>query len=174
MHGPLVRVHDGIYHVSAEWLVHAPVSRVFAALTDYRHLGRLNPEVRKSRILGFPAPGHTLVQMVIRSCILFICFHVRQTDDMTAIPDREIDGRIVPRLSNLRYGYARWRLAAQGDATRIHFTSAVEPDFFIPPLIGPFLLRGKLRHEIRVTLRGLNACVQDPHTASARSQETPR
>ncbi len=170
---PVVWVRHGIYHVVVRFLVHAPVDRVFAALTDYRHLRRLNPEVRASTILGFPAPGHTLVQVEIRSCILFVCFHVRQTDDMTTRRDREIDGRIVPRLSNLRYGYAHWRLAAAGNATRVRLSSAVEPDFFIPPLIGPFILRAKLRHEIRVTVRGLTACVQNPDTASARSGGMP-
>lgn len=168
LQGPVVHVRHGVYYVSATLAVAAPVPIVFAALTDYRHMRQLNPEVRHSTILPAPGPGITRVRMVIRSCIWLLCFHVRQTDDMTVRGDREITGRVVPHLSNLRYGYAHWRLAAADGGTLVRFTSAVEPDFFIPPLIGPLILRAKLRHEIRVTVRGLSACVKSRGTASAQ------
>ncbi len=174
LYGPIVSVRHGVYHVAAALLVRAPMPRVFAALTDYGHIGRLNREVRSSAILGFPRRGVTRVGMVVRSCVLFFCFHVRQTEDVRTTADRSIYARIVPRLSNLRYGYARWRLTPFAHGTLVQFHSAVQPDFFIPPLIGPFLLRLKLHHEIRVTLRGLIAVAQNRYTASDRSGEKTR
>jgi hypothetical protein len=42
-------------------------------------------------------------------------------------------------------------IKAEGDQSRIEYRAEMEPDSFIPPLIGPFLLKRKIRKELRAT-----------------------
>ena len=54
---------------------------------------------------------------------------------------------IVPEFSNFRSGYANWALREEGGGTHLLFTTQLEPSFWVPPLIGPWLIRYKLREE---------------------------
>lgn len=167
LQGPTVHVHGDVYRVTATLTVHASVQRVFGILTDYRQTRRLNPDVVNSRVVGAPTAGHTLVRLRIRSCLLFFCFHLHQTEEMTAVTDRSIHGVIVPQLSSFRSGYADWRLQPQGaHDTRLAFATAIVPRFYIPPFIGPWLLRRKLSHEIRITARRLAALAQSSRSSA--------
>ncbi|MHB1566095.1 MAG: SRPBCC family protein [Acidiferrobacter sp.] len=168
LQGPTVHVRGDVYQVTATFTVHASVQRVFGILTDYRQTRRLNPDVVNSRVVGTPTPGHTRVRLRIRSCLLFFCFHVHQTEDMTAVTDRSIHGVIVPQLSSFRSGYADWRLQPQGaHHTKLAFVTAIVPRFYIPPFIGPWLLRRKLSDEIRTTARRLTALAQSSQPPTA-------
>ena len=42
-------------------------------------------------------------------------------------------------------------MQAEDDRTRLHYTAEVEPNFFIPPLIGPPVVKYFLRQEIQLT-----------------------
>lgn len=166
----MVHIQGDTYQVTATFTVPAPVARTFRILTDYRQIRRLNADIISSRVVSGPGGGPTLVRLRIRSCVLFVCFHVRQAEDMTAIPDRSIRGVIVPRLSSFRAGYARWWLRPQGrHHTRLVFVTTLVPRFYIPPLIGPWLLRLKLREEIRATVQRLTTLAAAAHPPAPRS-----
>ena len=38
-------------------------------------------------------------------------------------------------------GNSRWSLVDKGDHTRVTYYMEMQPDFWIPPVIGPFLIR---------------------------------
>ncbi|WP_298134262.1 SRPBCC family protein [Acidiferrobacter sp.] len=164
---PMIAVsgHDGRYHMSLELMLRAPVRRVWHVITDYGAIGRLNPAVKKSVVIR--RDGLTVLRMHIRSCVLFICFPVTQTESMTTHGRRFVRGIIIPELSSFRSGYSQWRLRAVPGGTQARFEATLTPAFFIPPLIGPWLIRGKLVHEMRTTASRLTAWVdaKTPHKA---------
>ena len=61
--------------------------------------------------------------------------------------------------SDLRHGYARVDMWQESEGTRILIRSEVEPDFWIPPLIGPWVIKKKLRSEALETVRNLERFV---------------
>ncbi|WP_287800472.1 SRPBCC family protein [Acidiphilium sp.] len=156
---------DGRYRMGLELVVRAPVRRVWHIITDYTAIKRLNPAVRGSMVIS--RDGLTLVRMRIRSCILFICFPITQTESMTTDGDTSVRGVIVPQLSSFRSGYSQWRLRPVAGGTEARFTASLAPSFYIPPLIGPWLIRLKLRDEMRATAARLRAWVdvKTPHKA---------
>ena len=71
---------------------------------------------------------------------------------------RYIVPRVLPQMSDLRYGLARWRMSACADDRRrtcLEFKAELEPDFWVPPLIGPWLIQRKLHQEAIVTAEGI-------------------
>ena len=67
--------------------------------------------------------------------------------------DYGIDALILPRGSDFRRGRAHWRLKVSGDATLMHFDAELVPDFYIPPLIGPWLIRREMVGQITEIIR---------------------
>ncbi len=142
------------YQVQITFDVAAPVNRVMAVLTDYRYPDRLSPDVTKRELISRQR-GITRVRTEIRSCVFFFCKDVVLTQDVTVAADT-IQATIVPDESDFRSGYLRWLVSSNDNGgSHIGFEAAMEPGFFIPPLIGGFFIRKRLRQEIIATAENL-------------------
>ncbi len=51
---------------------------------------------------------------------------------------------MIPEHSDLKFGFARWDLESQEGGTRVVYDMKMKPDFWIPPLIGSYLLKRSL------------------------------
>ncbi len=142
------------YQVEITFDVAAPVNQVMAVLTDYRYPDRLNPKVTKREVIR-QQRGITRVRTEIRSCVFFFCKDLVLTQDVTVVADT-IQANIVPDESDFRSGYLRWSVSSSDNgSSHIGFELVMEPDFFIPPLIGGFIIRKRLRQEILATVDNL-------------------
>ncbi len=142
------------YQVQITFDVAAPVNRVMAVLTDYRYPDRLSPDVTKREVISRQR-GITRVRTEIRSCVFFFCKDVVLTQDVTVVADT-IQATIVPDESDFRSGYLRWLVSSSDNgSSHIGFEAVMEPGFFIPPLIGGFFIRKRLREEILATAENL-------------------
>ncbi|MGB7934401.1 MAG: SRPBCC family protein [Gammaproteobacteria bacterium] len=138
----------GVYTLSIEARIDAPVAMVYRLITDYDHLQDINPAVRESRILRVDSPEKCRIRVVTRLCVLFYCRDVSQSQDMVKSPGYILEANILPEHSDFRRGRAQWRLTAEGDSTLMHFRAELVPDFFLPPLIGPWLIRREMANQI--------------------------
>ena len=138
---------DGRYAVRLNVGIAAPAAKVRALLTDYAHLSRINPAVKKSEILARLGPGAYRVRTVIKACVWFFCVTLRQVQDVTQRPNGDIVAVTLPAQSNFSYGRARWRVHDEHGGTRVSFDAQLQPSFWVPPLIGPWIIERKLRSE---------------------------
>ncbi len=138
-----------------------PIDRAWHILTDYAAIKRLNPDVQRSEVIRHD--GQTLLRMYIKSCVLFICFPVTQTEAMTSHKPFEIKGTIIPVLSSFRGGFSRWRLSPTKGGTRVSFKAVLTPSFYIPPILDSWLIKSKLKTEMRTTARHLVAWAKRSH-----------
>ncbi len=142
------------YKVEITFDVSAPIDRVMAVLTDYRYPDRLNPEVTKREVIS-RQNGITRVRTEFHSCVFLFCNDVALTQDVAVVAGT-IQAIIVPAESDFRSGYLRWLVSSNDSGgSHIGFEAAMEPDFFIPPLIGGFIVRKRLRREILATAENL-------------------
>lgn len=145
----------GIYHVEVDALVSIPEPQVRRLLTDYRHLGRINPAIEHSQILLQRRPGEYRVRTVTLACVWLYCKRVHQVQDVVEAADGSVTATVIPRHSDFHSGYARLDLVPVAGGTRVMIRASVEPDFWIPPFIGPWLIQRKLRSEALETIRNL-------------------
>ncbi len=142
------------YKVQITFDVAAPVNRVMAVLTDYRYPDRLNPEVTKREVIS-RQNGITRVRTEFRSCVFLFCKDVVLTQDVTVVAGT-IQAVIVPDESTFRSGNLVWLVSSNDNGgSHIGFEAVMEPDFFVPPLIGGFFVRKRLRQEILATAENL-------------------
>ncbi len=153
---------SGSYLVEVDTLVKIDESQARTLLTDYNNLGRVNPAIEVSEILLTRGPGNYRVRTVTDACIWFYCMRVHQVQDVIESQDGTVTAIVVPELSDFRYGYARLNLWQEANGTRILIRSEVEPDFWIPPLIGPWLIKRKLLSETLETVDNLEQLAKTP------------
>ncbi len=144
------------YQVQMTFVVAASVNQVMAVLTDYGFPDRLDPEVTKREVINRQG-GITRVRTEIRGCVFFFCKDIALTQDVTVVADT-IQADIVPDESDFRSGYFHWSVSSSDNGgSHISFEVIMEPNFFIPPLIGGFFVRKKLRQKILATAENLES-----------------
>ena len=139
-----VRLENKVYIVTMRLDIEAPPQQVRAVLTDYAHLHDITPGIVASEILPAPAPGLTRVRTELRDCVAFFCKSIEIVEDVVS-DERGLTATVVPSLSDMKSGESSWQITATGSGTRIVFESRMEPRFWIPPLIGPKLIRNILQ-----------------------------
>lgn len=146
---------NGVYFVEVDARVSVPEPRVRELLTDYNNLGRVNKAIEISEVLKTRKPGDYQVRTVTEACIWFYCKRIHQVQDVIESDDGSVTATVIPAQSDFRHGYARLNLWQEPGGTRVLIRSEVEPDFWIPPIIGPWLIKRKLRSEALETVRNL-------------------
>ena len=58
----------------------------------------------------------------------------------------------VPALSSFKSGHAEWKILRMEERTQVTYQAQMEPDFFIPPLIGSYFVKQKLRKSMLASL----------------------
>ena len=160
---------SGVYFVEVDALVNVPEPQARALLTDYNHLGRINEAIEVSEILKTRKPGDYRVRTVTEACIWFYCKRIHQVQDVIEAYDGSVTATVIPQQSDFRHGYARLNLWQEPGGTRVLIRSEVEPDFWIPPIIGPWLIKRKLRSEALESVQNLERVAQEaalPHNSA--------
>jgi hypothetical protein len=139
------------YRVEFEAHVAAEAANVRILLSDYDGLARLSDTVVDSRRL--PERGGTpRVRIVQRACVFIFCRTLARTMSVESHPDGDVLALTEPETSDYLDVRERWQVIAQaGGDTRVRYRGEFVPRFFVPPLIGPWLIRSFLRAELEAT-----------------------
>lgn len=151
-----VEYRDERYFVAIESVVNADPEKIYDLLTDFNHLTKLNPDIKESHVIFSLDENTHRTHIVTDSCITFYCKKITLQQDVEELGRGIIVTTVVPDKSDFVYGHARWKIEDNGNhTTRIYYSNDMKPKFFVPPLIGPLLIKDKLREEVLATINGL-------------------
>ena len=150
------------YGVLLEALVDVPADTVRTQLTDYQRLGRINPAIKKAQILSAPRTGVQRLRTVIELCVWKLCGKLDQVQDMELSADGDLLATLVPGRGSFRAGWARWHIEPRGAGAFVRFDTELEPGFFVPSVIGPWLIARMMRREALITIDGLERLARTP------------
>jgi hypothetical protein len=142
---------DDRYKLTFEVVLNAERDKVWNIMTDYNRLTRVSKVIVESRILKQEDENRHRVGVTLHACVLIFCKTMKKVVDIQAWPRNDIIVIGDPALSDFSYSVERWRVVAEGAKTRLYYSAEMVPDFFIPPLIGPWLMKSFLQKEIKAT-----------------------
>ena len=142
---------DNRYTLTFEVVLDAERDRIWRIMTDYEHLSRVSDMIVSSRVLETKDPNRHRVDVRFHACVLIFCKSMKKVVDIESRPQDDIVVIGVPALSDFSYSVEHWQVSAEGARTRLRYSAEMVPDFFIPPVIGPWLVKSFLESEIRAT-----------------------
>jgi ribosome-associated toxin RatA of RatAB toxin-antitoxin module len=162
-------VHEdqGVYRVSARFLIDQPPSVALAVLTDYEQIPRFMPDVRTS-IVRERAIGRAVVEQEAVSSVMMFSKRVHLVLVIEEQPDalifRDICGRNFVKYEGT------WRLSVQDGQTAITYQLTAEPSFDVPGFMAKRIFRrdaaqmiDQLQREITArAARGASVSLQGP------------
>jgi hypothetical protein len=163
-----VEKEDRSYLIRAAFEVPAGVQQIKSVLTDFTHPSRLTSAVTARAVLR-RQDGVVRVQTEFRDCVLFFCKSMTLIHDVV-VSANEVRADVVPDGSDFRHGFLRWSITSLGDrGSHVVFEAVMEPDFFVPPLIGGLLIRNALRKQVLTTAENLVS--EAPHESPPTDEE---
>lgn len=152
---------EGHYRFYVVMDVDADYKKVYQHLTDYDNLYQLSDTITDSEVI-FSVPPKFVIKVTTYSCIGFICQEVVQVQNTTEMGRGYIKVSVVAQESDLDYGENLWHIQPYENATRVTFISDMVPGFWVPPLVGPVLLKSKLLEETYAIIEGLETLANQP------------
>ena len=138
---------DDNYHVISDVYLAAPPSAVYSVLIDYDNLYRVSSAFLETRFIEPIEDGRGLVYLHMEACVLFFCRDVELTEELLVTPETRVEVTILPEMSDLNYGWSSWEIAPVDDGSLVRYELKMQPSFWIPPVIGPMIMKTVARRK---------------------------
>lgn len=151
--------HGSHFLIDMQIAIDAPAQAVFRALQDYAAMARYNPDLRSVRVEPTTAPDRVRLFTAVHTCVLIFCKTMHQEQIMTATASAD-GGALHAELvaGDFKGGYGVWTVRPCPTARATSCLSVrieLVPAFWVPPVIGPWVIRRKMDEEARRTSTGL-------------------
>lgn len=123
----------------------APIENVYRVLTDYDNFKRVSSIFKESRYLERSDDGSGVVYTLTEGCLLFFCQTIERTEYLEVRPVSRIVATAIPEQSNMKFSRAVWELSEDKTGTHMRYSLEMEPDFWVPPLLGRLALKWVLK-----------------------------
>jgi hypothetical protein len=146
------------YQMQLSATLDAPAQNSFAVFEDFSNLPKINDAIEAVELLTTSDPAARRVRTKVRVCVWLFCVRLNQVQDVRKSHRGEVailDAVVLPALSNLRFGEAHWQMQPCGEQTCLTFRAELEPDFWVPPGIGPWAIKRTMRREAVTTANGI-------------------
>ena len=153
-----------IYTVKFDGLIYVAPSEVYRLVTDHDHLYRLNDIVMESTLLTRTDASIKKRRVIMHICILIFCRDMKLVESLQENGKDELIATVVPAESDFRSGRTVWQVMPAGVAqSRLQLHSTFRPAFWVPPVIGPWLIRNKMEQELSVMMVRLEQYAEQDH-----------
>ena len=141
----VTRDHDR-YHLVADTHLDAPPIAIYDVLLDFNNdrYSRISDIYKESGYLAPDKDGTPLVYTRVEGCLLGFCRSMRRVERLEVIKPTFIRATVVPDRSDFKYAKAEWRLEPEGNGTHVIYRMDMEPNFWLPPYVGPWFLKRTL------------------------------
>jgi hypothetical protein len=137
----------GRYELEADAHLEASAESIYSVLTDYddNRFGRISSVYKESAYLEPDADGTPIIYTRMEGCLLWYCMSLRRVERLETERPYHIKSFTLPERSNFKHSTSEWLLEPDGvGGTNMKYRLEMEPDFWVPPLIGPWYLKRTL------------------------------
>jgi Polyketide cyclase / dehydrase and lipid transport len=135
------------YGLVANAHLEARPASIYAVLMDYddNAYGRISSAYKESKYLEPDTDGTPVVYTRMEGCMLWHCMKLERVERLESIEPTWIKSYTLPERSNFKYSTSEWSLQPDGaGGTNMVYKLEMEPDFWVPPIIGPLVLKRQL------------------------------
>lgn len=152
-----VEKQDSLYRMTSETYFATSQSQLYAVLTNFD----LYPQFSSAFVEGEnrtpDEQGRPRFYTKMEGCVLFFCKTFVRYGHLELAPEFEVVAIVDPATSNFKYSYERWQLVPDGEGTLLIYDFEMTPDFWVPPIIGPYVLKRVLRSTGKEAIQNIEA-----------------
>jgi hypothetical protein len=135
---------DGRYTMHSEVWLDADVEAVYSVFLDYDLSVQFSSAIVESRNIEPDESGRRRFYIRNRGCVLKFCASFERYGFVEHDPHRIIRATIDPETSDFHVSNETWAFRREGAGTVVNYAIEFEPKFWVPPVVGPYILKRKL------------------------------
>jgi hypothetical protein len=140
-----VELDDERYHLYSETYLAVSNKALYEVLTDFEKFEKFTSVIVESKNTGPDAFGQPGFYTRMEGCVLIFCATFVRNGYLILNPISEIVAISIPEDSDFIFSRERWQLIEHEDGTLLIYDFEMEPDFWVPPVVGPFVIQRALR-----------------------------
>jgi ribosome-associated toxin RatA of RatAB toxin-antitoxin module len=140
-----VDLRNDRYRLTSETYLDVSRESLYAILSDFEQFEKFTSAIVESRNTGPDERGRPGFYARMQGCVLLFCKSFIRTGYVLLSPIAEIVAISNPDESDFKFSRERWQLIPDGDGTIMIYDFELEPAFWVPPVIGPFVIQRALR-----------------------------
>ena len=142
-----VEYENGVYLMDSEVWFDVSQEAVFNVFLDWDLAVDFSSVIVESKNVGPDEHGGMGFYIHNRGCILFFCKSARRNGSVTSEAFTVIRAVADPELSDFELSEETWTFRTADNGTIVRYELRMKPAFWIPPIIGPYLMKKKLRDD---------------------------
>ena len=136
---------DGVYVMDSVVWFDVGIEKVFGVFLDWDLSPQFSSVVVEARNLAPDETGQPGFYVQNRACLWFFCTSFERNGYVEHEPLVYIEAKADPARSDFYLSNERWEFFEEDAGTRVTYHLEFRPKFFVPPLIGPAVLKRKLK-----------------------------
>jgi len=138
---------DGQYSLDSVVWFDASIDDVYHVFRHWDYSPRFSSAIVEARDIEEDETGRPGFFVVNRGCVLFFCKSLVRKGYVETEPNRVLRAVADPWESDFRLSNETWTFEPEGNGTVVSYSLRMEPDFWVPPAIGPWIIQRKLRND---------------------------
>jgi len=161
-----VLYEDGRYSmVSVAWF-DAGIDETFDVFSTWDYSTRFSSAIVEARDIEPGPDGRPGYFVINQGCVLFFCKAMVRRGYVEAQPNQDLRAVADPSASDFQHFEESWAFSEEDGGTSVRYELEMVPDFWVPPAIGPFVIKRKLRNDGGDALNKIEAIAQSLVEAS--------
>lgn len=142
-----VDYNKGVYSMQSEVWFDASVEQVFEVFRRWDYSAEFSSTILESRDVADDELGRPQFYVKNRACIWFFCQSFERRGYVELEQDTLLKAFSDPEASDFHLSDERWDFTTRNGGTVVAYHLEMKPKFWIPPGIGPYLIKRKLKKD---------------------------
>ncbi len=136
---------NGSFILRSEVWFDASIEQIYGVLADWDLSTQFSSVIVEARNLEPDAEGRPRYYCRNEFCLLFFCMDVVRSGHLEQKPLEYIHATADPEISDFHVALESWLFSEEDGGTVVIYLVELKPKFWIPPLIGPYIIERKMR-----------------------------
>ena len=136
---------DGGYTMISEAWFDASVEQIYEVYRYWDYATQFSSAIVEARDIEQDEQGRPQFYIRNKGCVLFFCQSFVRQGYIESEPLIVVRAFADPSVSDFHHSNESWKFEAHNGGTMVTYKLSMRPKFWIPPGIGPYLLKRKLR-----------------------------
>ena len=164
-----VHFENGFYTLTSEVWFDAGLKATYEVFSSWDGSEAFSSAVVEARDLEPGDDGRPGFFVMNRGCVLFFCKSLTREGWVERERYTELRAFADPERSDFKVSDETWTFVEAEGGTVVTYHLHMQPDFWVPPAIGPYMIKHKLRSAGGRALDRIEAIAQEREVANARA-----
>ena len=137
---------DHRYTMRSEVWFDASVEQVYEVFRRWDLSTQFSSAIVESRDMEADAQGRPQYYIKNKGCVLFFCLTVERQGHIESRPNEVLRAYANPETSDFLLSNEEWTFAEEKGGTVVVYKLLMRPKFWVPPGIGPYFIKRKLKN----------------------------